>query len=156
LGQAVDKLTTVGTILGSPPYMSPEQAAGKADLGPGSDIYSLGGVAYFLLTGQAPFVRETVMQIFLAHAYETVVPPSHLRPDLPADLEAIVLRCLAKKPDDRFADVEGLETALARCRSAEEWTKELAATWWREPDHLAEMKTGEISTVATRVTKTVV
>jgi serine/threonine-protein kinase len=154
LGKAVDKLTTVGTILGSPPYMSPEQAAGKDTFGPASDIYSLGGVAYFLLTGQAPFVRETVMQIFLAHAYEPVIPPSKLRPDIPADLEAVVLRCLGKKPADRFPDVEGLEKALARCRSAAEWTGVEAATWWKEPDHLTEVKTGEVSTFATQVTKT--
>jgi serine/threonine-protein kinase len=156
LGKAVDKLTTVGTILGSPPYMSPEQAAGKSDLSPASDIYSLGGVAFYLLTGQAPFVRETVMQVFLAHAYEPVAPPSQLRPDIPTDLEAVVLRCLSKKPEERFPDVAGLEKALARCRSAEEWTQEEAAAWWKEPDHLTEIKTGEISTFATQMTKTTV
>ncbi len=154
LAKTVDKLTTVGTILGSPPYMSPEQAAGKSDLRPASDIYSLGGVAYFLLTGQAPFVRETVMQIFLAHAYEPVVPPSKIRPDLPTDLEAIVLRCLSKKPEDRFADVASLEQALTRCRAADEWTEELAAAWWKESSHGLELATEEIGTTLTQVAKT--
>ena len=110
-----DRLTVQGTILGSPPYMSPEQAAGKSDLDGRADIYSVGAVAYYLLTGQPPFVRETAMEMLLAHAYETAVPPSQLRPEVPADLEAIVLRCLAKKPTDRFADIEALNQALSTC-----------------------------------------
>jgi serine/threonine-protein kinase len=153
VGATVEKLTMVGTVLGSPPFMSPEQAAGKHDLGPASDIYSLGGVAYFLLTGQAPFVRETLMQIFLAHAYEPVVPPSHVRPDIPPDVEAVVLRCLGKKPEERFADAASLEKALARCRSAEEWTEEAAAAWWKQPEHRAATDTYEISALTTAVAK---
>jgi serine/threonine-protein kinase len=154
LGREVDKLTTVGTILGSPPYMSPEQAAGKADLGPASDIYSLGGVAYFLLTGRSPFVRETVMQVFLAHAYEPVVPPRQLRPDIPDDLEGVVLRCLSKKPEDRFPDADSLDKALAGCRSAGEWSEEAAAGWWKQPDHQAEVGTKESAALTTQWTPT--
>ena len=132
LGKEADKLTIVGSVVGSPPFMSPEQATGREDLDARSDIYNLGGVAYFLLTGQAPFVRETPMQMLLAHAYEEPKPPSDLRPELPRDLEAVILRCLKKKPEERFADADTLEKALAACGDAGEWTEEAAAAWWRE------------------------
>src|SRR5262245_45803526 len=125
------KLTLEGTILGSPPFMSPEQARGKSDLDARSDIYSVGGVAYSLLTGQPPFVRETAMELLIAHASERVPSPRLVRADIPADLEAVVLRCLEKDRDRRFASVEELERALAGCASAGEWTEEMAAEWWR-------------------------
>jgi serine/threonine-protein kinase len=135
-GTGLDKddgrLTQHGTVIGSPPFMSPEQAAGKSDIDPRSDIYSLGAVAYFLLTGQAPFVRETAMMMLMAHAYEPVVPLAHVRPDVPEDLQAVVLRCLEKAPSRRFPDARSLEQALASCAAADQWTAEQAALWWRE------------------------
>jgi serine/threonine-protein kinase len=131
LDKTADKLTVRGAILGSPPFMSPEQAAGKEDLDARSDIYGVGGVAYFLLTGHQPFERETAMMMLMAHAYEPVAPPSQLRPDVPADLEAVVLRCLAKKPDERYPDADSLEKALAACAAAGDWTEETAAAWWK-------------------------
>jgi serine/threonine-protein kinase len=127
-----NRLTVQGTILGSPPFMSPEQAAGKGHLDARSDIYSVGGVAYYLLTGQAPFERETALEMLIAHASEAVVPPSRLRPEVPADLEAVVLRCLEKEPGKRFADADSLEKALAACQDAGRWTEDDAAEWWKE------------------------
>jgi len=109
-----DSLTAAGTL----PYMSPEQAAGKSGLDPRSDIYSLGAVAYFLLTGQPPFVRETAMQVLMAHVYEQVPPLAELRPDVPPDLAAVVLRCLEKDPARRFPSVEALDEALEQCACA--------------------------------------
>jgi tRNA A-37 threonylcarbamoyl transferase component Bud32 len=132
LGKNGDRLTHHGTVIGSPPYMSPEQAAGKSDIDARSDIYSLGAVAYFLLTGQPPFVRETAMMMLMAHAYEPVVPPDKLRPDVPDDLQAVVLRCLEKDPSRRFPDAHSLERALASCAAADQWTAEQAALWWHE------------------------
>jgi serine/threonine-protein kinase len=132
LGKDSDKLTMQGTILGSPPFVSPEQAKGKTDLDTRSDIYSLGGVAYYLLTGQPPFVRDTALQMLMAHAYEPVVPPADLQPCIPGDLQEIVLRCLEKEPEKRFPDVDSLEKALARCEVADLWTEERAAAWWKE------------------------
>lgn len=132
LGKEGDRLTQQGTIIGSPPYMSPEQAAGKSALDARSDIYSLGAVAYYLLTGQPPFVRETAMMMLMAHAYEPVVPPAEIRPHLPADLQAVVLRCLEKDPSRRFPDAHSLERALADCADAGQWTEEQAAAWWQE------------------------
>ena len=138
-----------GVILGSPPYMSPEQASGKEDLDPRSDIYGLGGVAYFMLTGQPPFARETAMQMLLAHAYEPVVPPAHLRPDVPADLQAVVLRCLAKRPEDRYASAGELEKALGACQDAGTWTQEKAEAWWQA--RTAQEETGTQHAAATAV-----
>jgi serine/threonine-protein kinase len=130
-GSAENPITLQGSVLGSPPYMSPEQAAGKANLDTRSDIYALGGVAYFLLTGRQPFVRETPMEILLAHAYEPVQPPSELRPDLPADLQGVILRCLCKKPEERYESVEALDGALAECHHAGKWNEQQARIWWQ-------------------------
>jgi serine/threonine-protein kinase len=120
--------------------MSPEQASGSAELGLGSDIYSLGAVAYFLLTGQPPFVRRTMVQVLAAHLTEPVPPLTGLRPDLPSDLEAVVLRCLEKDPARRFGDAESLEQALAGCRCAADWDRAEAAGWWRK--HVGAKATG--------------
>jgi eukaryotic-like serine/threonine-protein kinase len=130
LAAAPDRLTLQGTILGSPPYMSPEQAASKA-IDARSDIYGLGGVAYFLLTGRPPFVRETAMEMLLAHAYEAPQPLSQVRPEVPPDLEAIVLRCLEKEPAKRFPDVHSLERALAASSCAGQWDEDQAGAWWQ-------------------------
>ena len=132
LGKDDGRLTQHGTIIGSPPYMSPEQAAGKSELDARSDIYSLGAVAYFLLTGQPPFVRETAMMMLMAHAYDPVVPLAEVRPELPADLQAVVLRCLEKDPSRRFPDAHSLEQALADCADADQWSEGQAAMWWHE------------------------
>jgi serine/threonine-protein kinase len=110
-----NKLTMIGAILGSPNYISPEQASGKGAIDGRTDIYSLGALAYFLMTGQTPFVRETAMELIAAHMKDEVHPPRQLRPEVPADLEEVILMCLRKNPDDRFPDAESLELALAAC-----------------------------------------
>jgi serine/threonine-protein kinase len=129
LGSA--KLTQEGALAGSPQFMSPEQAAGRSDLDLRTDIYSLGAVAYFILTGQLPFERDNPIQMLVAHIHEPIVPLTHLRPDIPSDVEAVALRCLAKDPAQRFPDADSLARALAACQCAGEWTEELAAHWWR-------------------------
>jgi serine/threonine-protein kinase len=109
-----EKLTQVGSVLGTPAFLAPEQASGEAVDGR-TDIYALGALAYFLLTGRPPFVEKSPVKLLAAHLHATPEPLRSLRPDLPADLEAVVLRCLAKKPDDRFPDVRELDRALAAC-----------------------------------------
>jgi serine/threonine-protein kinase len=128
-GDAID-LTQVGALAGTPGYMSPEQASGKAVLDGRSDLYSLGAVTYFLLTGRPPFVRGTAVQTLAAHLSEAVVPPGQLRPELPADLEELVLRCLEKDPARRFPDAVVLEEALNQCACAGDWSGTAAAAWW--------------------------
>jgi serine/threonine-protein kinase len=131
LGREAGRLTLQGTVLGSPPYMAPEQAAGRTDLDVRTDIYALGGVGYFLLTGMPPFVRETPMEVLLAHAYEPVVSVRELHPEIPADLDAVILRCLSKKPESRYSSVAQLEKDLSACAAAGLWTEEQAEEWWR-------------------------
>ena len=123
-------VTAPGVVAGTPAYMSPEQAGGNADVDGRSDIYSLGAVAYYLVTGEPPFVRDTSMRVLIAHVRETPRPPSLLRPGVPADVEDIILRCLAKDPAARYADVPQLDRALAVCGAAGEWTEGDAAAWW--------------------------
>jgi eukaryotic-like serine/threonine-protein kinase len=123
------RLTRAGGILGTPAYMSPEQARG-ADAGPASDVYAVGAVGYFLLTGRSPFDGKNSLELLHAHLTAAVVPPSAVTLNVPADLDAVVLRCLAKDPVNRFATVAALNAALVGCRCATDWTEEDATAWW--------------------------
>jgi serine/threonine-protein kinase len=122
--------TIEGIVTGSPLFMSPEQASGDPCPDARGDLYSLGAVAYFLLTGRPPFEGPNALNVMIAHVREPVVPPSRHRPQIPADLEAVVLRCLAKRPADRFSSADALGQALGRCASAAEWDAHRAAEWW--------------------------
>jgi serine/threonine-protein kinase len=138
------RLTQEGAISGSPLFMSPEQARGLSDLDARSDIYSLGAVGYALLSGRPPFERTTSLEVLIAHARDKAVPPSELQADVPADLERIILRCLAKRPEDRFQDAYALEMALAACTAADQWTQAHATRWWQAnypPNGLPELNT---------------
>jgi eukaryotic-like serine/threonine-protein kinase len=125
-------LSEEGQILGTPLFMSPEQATGRQNLDERSDIYSLGAVAYYLLTGRPPFDLGDRISVMIAHARDPVVPPSQVRAGIPEDLEHVVLRCLAKNAADRFPDAASLERALGECGCARDWDQEHAAGWWRE------------------------
>lgn len=122
--------TQTGLIFGTPAYMSPEQAAGSRNLDLRTDIYSLGALAWFLLTGAPPFVRAGIVQTLSAHINEPVPALRGLCPDAPEDLQVIVQRCLAKDPTQRFSDSVSLDQALAHCRLAGAWSQADAATWW--------------------------
>jgi serine/threonine protein kinase len=126
------RLTHEGGLSGTPLFMSPEQASGTDLVDARSDIYSLGAVAYALLTGRPPFERNSPLAILIAHARDEVTPPSQLRAEVPADLEKIVLRCLAKKPDERYQTVDDLEQALGRCAAADRWSQACATRWWQQ------------------------
>jgi serine/threonine-protein kinase len=125
-------LSAEGQILGTPLFMSPEQATGAQELDERSDIYSLGAVAYYLLTGRPPFDGEESIAVMIAHARDPVVPPSRVRPGIPTDLERIVLRCLAKDAAERFPDAESLEWALGECACVGDWDQHDAVRWWRD------------------------
>jgi len=130
-------LSRPGTILGTPHYMAPEQAAADRRLDGRCDLYALGAVAYFLLTGRAPFEGRGPVAAMAAHLHEPVEPPSRRRPGLPADLEAVILRCLAKAPAARYAGAEALEAALAACACAADWDARRAERWWHEAEPYA-------------------
>jgi len=122
-------LTHTGSVTGSPLFLSPEQALGD-EVDGRTDIYSLGAVGWYLLTGRPPFVADNPIKVILAHAHEDVEPPSRHAADVPADLEAVILRCLAKRPADRFPSVHVLQRALQMCEASGRWTRESAAAWW--------------------------
>ncbi|MCA9158058.1 MAG: serine/threonine protein kinase [Planctomycetales bacterium] len=122
--------TREGSITGSPLYMSPEQALSEVP-DERSDIYSLGGVAYYLTTGQPPFVHDNAMRVILSHARDVPTPPSELNPDVPSGLTQVIMKCLEKKPEDRFANVRLLQQALIDCETDDVWNAEQAAHWWK-------------------------
>jgi serine/threonine-protein kinase len=117
--EAATQLTAVGYMLGTPHYMSPEQAAGQ-EVDHRADIYSLGVILYEMLTGAVPFKDESLTSVLVKLATEVPPAPSLCRPDLkiPAALEAIAMRCLAKNPADRFQSADEFADALDRAGTA--------------------------------------
>src|SRR6204780_2310083 len=106
------EITQTGSIMGTARYLSPEQAQGQP-VSPRSDLYSIGVMLYELLTGTVPFEGDSVVAIALRHLSEPPRPPSSLVPTISPALDAIVLRALAKDPEQRFADADDFLAALA-------------------------------------------
>jgi serine/threonine-protein kinase len=122
-------LTQQGQISGTPNYLAPEQARGVEQIDGRADLYSLGCVAFWLLTGRRVFSQETALAQIVAHASETPDRVSaHVQ--VPETLDAIVARCLAKRPEDRLPDALALEAALASVPLPGEWTQEEAKVFW--------------------------
>jgi len=122
---SASQMTEAGSIVGTAQYLSPEQARG-APVDQRSDIYSVGIVLYELLTGQLPFTGETPLEIAMKHLSEIPKPPSALRPEISPDLDMVVLRALAKDPDERFDSAEDMDAELARVASGSAVTAETA------------------------------
>jgi hypothetical protein len=126
-GQAAD-----GLIAGTPEYVAPEQAIAGRGVDGRADLYGLGTLLYFLVTGVPPFRRDATADVLRAHVSEPVTPPRELVADVPADLEKVILRCLAKRPEDRYADARAVADALGDCACATEWNEARAEAWWLE------------------------
>ena len=127
-----DRLTQIGQAMGTPAYMAPEQALGR-ELDGRADLYALGCIGYFLLSGRLLFERSGSLPMMMAHITEP--PPelkAHIPNYLPQELAALLLRCLAKKPTDRPRDARALAAALKGIHipSAEDWAETQAQAWW--------------------------
>jgi serine/threonine protein kinase len=129
------ELSAVNEIKGSPRYMCPEQAQGISPDTRG-DLYSLGAVAFFLLTGRPPFDLENTLKLVVAHATQTPPTFSEIGADVSPELETIVMRCLSKLPDDRFQSPDEMLNALEALPLAEVWNWRRGEAWWKE--HLSD------------------
>lgn len=125
LAETATRLTTTGRIMGTPAYMSPEQVTG-GQLGPSTDIYSLGMVIYEMVTGRTAFQSATLMDLIRQQAQSAPTPPRELRADLPEPASAAVLCALAKDPADRFATAQAFAEAIALGISGQ-WSPALLA-----------------------------
>jgi hypothetical protein len=131
-------------LTGTPLYMSPEALSAPEAGDPRSDLYALGAVAYFLVTGHPVFESSSVFEIIGHHLHTVPVPPSQRTTNsVPADLEALILRCLEKQPDDRPRDAHTLAESLRRCRLVKPWTRADAVGWWRAFRSAETLATGE-------------
>jgi serine/threonine-protein kinase len=119
------QMTEAGSIIGTAQYLSPEQARG-APVEESSDLYSTGVVLYEVLTGKTPFNGETAVEIAMKHLSQAPAPPSDLRPEIPHDLDLVVLRALAKEPADRYRTASELDRDLELVARGEEVGKETA------------------------------
>ena len=125
------RITQAGMIMGTPAYMSPEQCMGDVNVTSACDIYSVGALGYFLLTGEAPFSGRPALQTIVAHLNETPRPITELRPEVPSELSDVIARCLAKEPAERYPDAASLERALAGSLGSAGWTDGDARAWWQ-------------------------
>jgi serine/threonine-protein kinase len=128
-----DADSTTAAVAGTPMYMAPEAVTSAAPIDGRADLYALGAVAYHLLTGTHVFEGKTIVEVCGKHVFEPPEPPSRrLRKPLPADLERIVLACLAKKPEDRPASASALRESLIACEDAPRYDAAAARKWWSE------------------------
>jgi eukaryotic-like serine/threonine-protein kinase len=117
-------------IVGTPLYLAPEAITAPETIDARSDLYAVGAVAYFLLTGVPPFAGNSVLEVCARHLSETPLPPSERRGGIPPELDALILRCLAKSPAKRPESAAALRGALLALAS--DWTEERGARFWAD------------------------
>ncbi|MCY3021146.1 MAG: serine/threonine-protein kinase [Planctomycetota bacterium] len=125
-------LSQSGQVMGTPAYMPPEQAEGRIkDIGPRSDVYSLGAILYEMLTGRVPFTGENAMQVLRATCHDDPIPPRRITPDVPRDLETICLKCMEKEPTKRYESAQALAEDLGRWLNGEPIVARASSPWER-------------------------
>ncbi len=126
------KLTVEGSLAGTPAYTAPEIAMGEVHYDHRVDLYAVGCVGYWLLTGSLVFDGDTAMKMMMDHARTPARPPrSRTELPIPAEVEKIIMDCLEKEPERRPSSAAELAERLAQCKLPEQWTGERAARWWR-------------------------
>lgn len=129
--QDAPELTQGNALMGTPFYTAPELITDVSVFSPSSDLYALGGVAYYLLIGRNVFEGASAAEICAMHLHNQPVPPSqHSAREIPSDLEAIVMACLAKRPNERPRSAAEMSEMLARCKNYGAWTQKQAQEWW--------------------------
>ena len=118
-----------GDVVGTPAYLSPEMVTGDA-VDARSDLYSLGAVLYFMVTGSPLFPNKSFRETLLAHAMHDPLPPSARTDDVAPDLERVILKCLAKQPAFRYQTAREVDAALAACVDASKWNNDAARSYW--------------------------
>jgi serine/threonine-protein kinase len=116
---------------GTPQFMAPEQATRYESVDGRSDLYALGAVGYYLLSGHPPFEGKNTIDLILAHAAEPVRSIRESRPEVPEDLELIILKCLAKVPSDRYQFASEVAHDLRQCHCYSQWDAGVAKVWWQ-------------------------
>jgi len=124
-------LTQTGVIFGTADFIAPEAAYGTDKIDSRADIYNLGGVLYWMLTGQPPFVSESSLKVIVDHVKTDPVPPSRITElRIPPALDAVVMTCLAKSPADRYQNTADIITALEALEWPQAWSHTRAREWW--------------------------
>jgi len=143
-------LTMANTITGTPLYLAPETVTAPETVDARTDLYALGAVGYWLLTGTHVFSGKSILEVCAQHLHSVPDPPSvRLNAAVTADLEALLLACLAKRPEDRPASARDLGERLRACAAAGRWTNARAAHWWAVHRH--QLRSGGAEPVAAGV-----
>ncbi len=130
--EAATGATAANALAGTPAYMAPEAITAPGTVGPASDLYAVGAVAYFLVTGTRVFDGATVMEVCGHHVHSAPQPPSKRLAGVPADLEQLILECLAKDPAQRPRSARTLRVGLTQLADAGKWSEDDSLAWWRE------------------------
>ena len=144
------ELTADQTVMGTPLYMAPEIVTGTSEVDGRGDIYALGAVAYYLLTGNHVFEGKTTVEVLSHHIHSAPVPPSERVGGVPDDLEAVVLQCLAKDPMDRPATADVVLQRVMACAAFGQWTRHDAREWWRRHSDALRASQRQSTPVGTR------
>jgi serine/threonine-protein kinase len=140
-------LTMANTITGTPLYIAPETVLAPETVDARADLYALGAVGYWLLTGTHVFGGKSILEVCSHHLHSVPDRPStRLGAPVSSDLETLLLDCLAKRPDDRPASAHVLRDRLRACAAAGRWTNARAAQWWA--DHRSQLRSGGAETSA--------